>query len=833
MKKQIITLICCMGYFGSWAQVAIGTDVINESAELSIESKDKGLLIPRIALESIKDLTTIKAGNLESLLIYNITTNTQLSPGFYYWNVNQWTRLTSSSDLPDIIKQELEKSFDKDQVKKWLEQFVLTAPGNVIYDKEDLYFIDSNNDEKLVDLSDKFKESQSLTVLSFDPITGILLYKDEKGVFTSVNLKNVVESFQGVASLQVDYTLGQIKFIDAQQNQTIIDFSKLLSEHQKITLLKNLGKGRYQYINENDQVSEINIIGDILDVLNNSVNSDLHLILDQIVGEKQTLTSLIYDPQAHCLIYYDEQKNKTTIPLKDLVESNQKLFSIDVSNSSNISISKTTLDNQDVFSFHVPIATPNKLGVVSPGVGLLIDSQGVLNVDSQHIIERKDLKGSNSILVTKGQGAVLQDVVIDLLPSNIDIASLSGKLSTNQIQPGLEGDLLTVGDTGGATWSSLKNMTTNSLHLDNTILSSNINNVGSSLDLKQAVSTDMIKDLSINRFKINSDVAGPGLIKNQQTGALEVDYKLVPSLLNGGNISSETISVLGERGAILKDLQINLIHGLPNQVLTTNSFGNGVIWQDVEKISLDVENQLYLVNNTIISSVNNKDAPLNLTHKITTAMLQNNSVTADKIAPSVFGDGLIRDDQTGVISVDFLQKQPLTISSETLEISNQSQEYNIEIKPGKANQVLVTKADETGVEWVNSNTLICQDTFVDSHLQPASSLMQNTLSSNPESISNAFFVFGVQLDLDSSNSINEINIYNQYQVRYNQPVAKSKKDSALPVFSIDRINFFITHVDHELVEILSFSEQGVLKYKSKLKDLNIKSTPIEVTFTIR
>ena len=68
----------------------------NSSAMLDVSSTSKGLLIPRVALTSSNDITTI-GGPVESLLIYNTATATDVTPGYYYWSGAAWTRIGSGT----------------------------------------------------------------------------------------------------------------------------------------------------------------------------------------------------------------------------------------------------------------------------------------------------------------------------------------------------------------------------------------------------------------------------------------------------------------------------------------------------------------------------------------------------------------------------------------------------------------------------------------------------------------------------------------------------------------------------------------------------------------
>ena len=81
----------------SFAQnVGIGTTSFtpDASAMLDVNSANKGMLIPRVALTGTTDVATI-GSPAASLLIYNTATAGGVTPGFYYWGGSQWLRLAT------------------------------------------------------------------------------------------------------------------------------------------------------------------------------------------------------------------------------------------------------------------------------------------------------------------------------------------------------------------------------------------------------------------------------------------------------------------------------------------------------------------------------------------------------------------------------------------------------------------------------------------------------------------------------------------------------------------------------------------------------------------
>lgn len=87
-----LSLFC---FNNSFSQVGIGTTTPNSSSILEIKSDNAGLLIPRIALTSSSDVTTIPSPAI-SLLIYNTTSTSDVTPGFYYWD-GSWKTVSKTA----------------------------------------------------------------------------------------------------------------------------------------------------------------------------------------------------------------------------------------------------------------------------------------------------------------------------------------------------------------------------------------------------------------------------------------------------------------------------------------------------------------------------------------------------------------------------------------------------------------------------------------------------------------------------------------------------------------------------------------------------------------
>jgi len=98
MKNRLLPLFVVLGSYSAYSQVGIGTLTPNKSAQLEVVSNDKGILIPQVKLTSTTDTASITSGNVNSLLVFATDVIGDIKPGYYYWYVDKWWRLGSSSD---------------------------------------------------------------------------------------------------------------------------------------------------------------------------------------------------------------------------------------------------------------------------------------------------------------------------------------------------------------------------------------------------------------------------------------------------------------------------------------------------------------------------------------------------------------------------------------------------------------------------------------------------------------------------------------------------------------------------------------------------------------
>ena len=94
---KYLFLLTFLYSYAIFSQVKIGDNPnsISPSSILEIESTDKGVLIPRVALVSTANSSPVSSPSV-SLMVYNTATNNDVIPGYYYWNGTNWSSFVTS-----------------------------------------------------------------------------------------------------------------------------------------------------------------------------------------------------------------------------------------------------------------------------------------------------------------------------------------------------------------------------------------------------------------------------------------------------------------------------------------------------------------------------------------------------------------------------------------------------------------------------------------------------------------------------------------------------------------------------------------------------------------
>src|SRR5690554_4710130 len=98
MRLSRFIFVFLLGVTPVLAQVGLGTEFPELSAALDIVASDKGILIPRVSLQSSTDRTTISGNLVDGLLVFNTSEQNTMLAGFHYWYDSTWHRLGNNND---------------------------------------------------------------------------------------------------------------------------------------------------------------------------------------------------------------------------------------------------------------------------------------------------------------------------------------------------------------------------------------------------------------------------------------------------------------------------------------------------------------------------------------------------------------------------------------------------------------------------------------------------------------------------------------------------------------------------------------------------------------
>ena len=100
MKKTLLAIAATLSFGYANAQMKLGNNptTTNSNALLEMETSNKGLLLPRVALTSTTAFAPLSA-HVAGMAVYNTATAGDVTPGYYFDNGTSWVRLSDASAL--------------------------------------------------------------------------------------------------------------------------------------------------------------------------------------------------------------------------------------------------------------------------------------------------------------------------------------------------------------------------------------------------------------------------------------------------------------------------------------------------------------------------------------------------------------------------------------------------------------------------------------------------------------------------------------------------------------------------------------------------------------
>jgi hypothetical protein len=117
MKKtrlyQIMTagifcmLLCCSPAVFSQVKIGNNPKSINKDAVVEMESTNKGMLLPRLALSSTTNAAPLSSF-VQGMFVFNTATANDVTPGMYYSDGVKWIKVNASTASSTGVKKSLE-----------------------------------------------------------------------------------------------------------------------------------------------------------------------------------------------------------------------------------------------------------------------------------------------------------------------------------------------------------------------------------------------------------------------------------------------------------------------------------------------------------------------------------------------------------------------------------------------------------------------------------------------------------------------------------------------------------------------------------------------------
>lgn len=346
VMKKIIFLSFFLGCaFFSYGQVGIGTTKPNASTQLEIVSQDKGVLIPQVALISATDATTISNGNVESLLVYNTSTEVDLQPGYYYWSKGKWHR---------ILTDDVHSNNGNGKAK-------MVDNGNGTYSY-------TNDDGSVIVIQKSGGETITKLVNNGN---GSFTYTDEKGIASTIKGSDL----ETLTTLSLDLDNKNLDYTDEKGTVTKIDLGAAVKNLETKTTLTKNADGSFTYVNEAG--TAITLDGFISQAANGLSQNGQTVELGGSLDKPTQITT----SATNTLAIQGMQPGSPTDNIVVIDSSTGVLKSLPaISNSTRKIEVYTASENQNTYTTPFPISDTDKIQVFRNGVE--IDFRATVNTNS-------------------------------------------------------------------------------------------------------------------------------------------------------------------------------------------------------------------------------------------------------------------------------------------------------------------------------------------------------------------------------------------------------------------------------------------------------------------
>ena len=578
MKKNLLPVAALLFGTAAYSQVGIGTLLPSNSSQLDIVSNSKGLLIPRVSLLNSTDNTTITNGNVNSLLVFNTTTQNDVTPGYYYWFEKRWMRITNSEDVIALDTN--------------------TTNVNIQISNESLFLNDSDGNSVSVALEDV---NIPTTIINNNDGSYTLI--NEHGQSYQINVVNdVVTNIQNegaiyneIINILQEETDVFVDNEDGTFTHTAVDGTSVTFNANTTTMVNN-NDGSYTFTNANGESLTVNVVNDVVTNIQNE-----GAIYNEIINILQEESDVFVDNEDGTFTHTAVDGTSVTFNANTttMVNNNDGSYTFTNANGESLTVNVvndvvTNIQNEgaiyneiiNILQEETDVFVDNEDGTFThtavDGTSITFNANTLNMTSSNGVYTFTDASNNVvGVIDTNANQIIFNDTVTNLGSTNVQgaIENLLTRIQTIESTKGnLTGNGILVNGQASEEDALLKNVTLSIA--DNSI------------------TTSKIVDDAVTAAKINQDVAGSGLSQNATTGALEVNPTLTATLL-GKNLTAEdnSIVVSNGTGSVLVDSSLKVADGgISNVKLASNSVTSDKI-QNGTIIGEDIANRTVTASN--------------------------------------------------------------------------------------------------------------------------------------------------------------------------------------------------------------------------------------------
>jgi hypothetical protein len=798
MDKKLLFLSFFVFFQLSFAQVGIGTDLPNPSSQLDIESQDRGLLIPRVQLQSIVDANTISAGNVESLMVFNTSQGNDVTPGYYYWYKGQWRRFLVEGEYSAQTITYLADNQDG--------TFTYTNENNIkfTFDANTTTYV--NNNDGTYTFTNANGATMTIDVIN-DVVTNI---QNQGDVYTEIInlLQNNTDTLQDNG--------------DGTFTHTAVDGTQLIFDANTTTYVNN-NDGTYTFTNANGATMTIDVINDIVTNIQNQ--GDVYTeIINLLQNNTDTLqdngdgtfthtavdgTQLIFD--ANTTTYVNNNDGTYTF-----TNANGATMTIDV-----IADVVTNIQNQgDVYTEIINLLQNNTDSLQDNGDGTFTHTavdgtQLIFDANTTTYVNNND----GTYTFTNANGATM---TIDVIADVVTNIQNQGDVYTEIINL-LQNNTDTLQDNGDGTFTH------------------------TAVD-----GTQLIFDANTTTYVNNNDGTYTFTNANGATMTIDVINDVVTNIQNQGDVYTEIINLLQNNTDTLQDNGdgtfthtavdgTQLIFDANTTTYVNNNDGTYTFTNaNGAKMTIDV------INDVVTNIQNQGDVYTEIIN-----LLQNNTDTLQDNGDGTFthtavdGTQLIFDANTTSVVNNGDGSYSVTNSDGTTININYTADNGISqsanhfqlggnlIKPTTLGTTGVNTLSITGLEKGDSPThnIMVLDT---------NGVLKQVKAAMPR-----FFYMPAILLPTSSDQVpageiyGTVDLYNKYHSQFtgvtntNFITNAANAGNALPVLPATEFNYYITYYDSSVFYNVSISDSGVLTYDVYPTSAVTEATFMNIVFEVK